>query len=195
MATLSISPPSILPSLSSPVPSSNSNDTQWPIYQHAVIGGTFDHLHAGHKILLTMAAWITNDRLFCGVTDGSMLSNKQYRELLEPLETRILHIEQFFNTLCQSHRRYTVAPITDPFGPTITDPSMDVIVVSRETYKGGVAAQEARIERQLPTMAIHVIDVVAAGRRSLGEAEWSELKLSSTQIRARLYQELSISEA
>ena len=32
------------------------------------LGGTFDHLHAGHKILLSMAAWITREKVIVGVT-------------------------------------------------------------------------------------------------------------------------------
>jgi len=32
------------------------------------LGGTFDHLHAGHKILLGMAAWIAQKKVIIGVT-------------------------------------------------------------------------------------------------------------------------------
>lgn len=32
------------------------------------LGGTFDHLHAGHKILLSMSAWIASARLIVGIT-------------------------------------------------------------------------------------------------------------------------------
>lgn len=37
-------------------------------HQISALGGTFDHLHGGHKILLTMAAWITDKRLVVGLT-------------------------------------------------------------------------------------------------------------------------------
>ena len=38
--------------------------------RHPVValGGTFDHLHAGHKILLSMAAWIAERKIIVGVT-------------------------------------------------------------------------------------------------------------------------------
>ena len=39
-----------------------------PFYPVTVIGGTFDHLHAGHKILLSMSAYITSQKLIIGIT-------------------------------------------------------------------------------------------------------------------------------
>ena len=39
-----------------------------PFYPVTIIGGTFDHLHAGHKILLSMAAYITSQKLIIGIT-------------------------------------------------------------------------------------------------------------------------------
>lgn len=38
----------------------------------------------------------------------------------------------------------SVVPITDPFGPTQTDPTMDLIVVSAETLKGGQKVNEGK---------------------------------------------------
>lgn len=37
-------------------------------YPVTALGGTFDHLHAGHKILLSMGAHITSQKLIVGVT-------------------------------------------------------------------------------------------------------------------------------
>jgi len=45
-----------------------------PRYGIAAMGGTFDHLHAGHKILLSMAAWIAEEKLIVGVTGASAKS-------------------------------------------------------------------------------------------------------------------------
>ena len=118
-----------------------------------------------------------------------MVKNKQYGHLIESLEVRIENIRHFLQTLRQD-RRYTVDCIMDPYGPTITDPSIDALVVSRETMRGGEAIQRERAARQLAPLAIHVIDVVAAGRQSLGQEEWANLKLGSTQIRARIQKEM-----
>jgi len=44
------------------------------LYPNTVIGGTFDHLHAGHKILLTVSAALASRRLIVGVTGSVFLS-------------------------------------------------------------------------------------------------------------------------
>eukprot|EP00043_Microstomoeca_roanoka_P012504 m.121056 g.121056 ORF g.121056 m.121056 type:complete len:160 (+) comp15516_c0_seq1:127-606(+) len=37
-------------------------------YKHSCLGGSFDHLHAGHKILLTAAALVTSDTVHIGIS-------------------------------------------------------------------------------------------------------------------------------
>jgi len=43
-------------------------DKAKPSFPVVALGGTFDHLHAGHKILLSMAAWIARKKVIVGVT-------------------------------------------------------------------------------------------------------------------------------
>jgi hypothetical protein len=38
------------------------------IFNRVAVGGTFDHLHAGHKILLTMTALLSTKSMVVGVT-------------------------------------------------------------------------------------------------------------------------------
>lgn len=62
------------------------------------VGGTFDHLHAGHKLLLTASALVlesttnpetpTQRTLTIGITGDELLKNKKYPELLETWDER-----------------------------------------------------------------------------------------------------------
>lgn len=45
-------------------------------YNNVVLGGTFDRLHIGHKILLSEAALRAKRRLVVGVTDVNMIASK-----------------------------------------------------------------------------------------------------------------------
>jgi phosphopantetheine adenylyltransferase len=38
------------------------------VYDFTCVGGTFDHLHSGHKVLLTGSALITNKKLTIGLS-------------------------------------------------------------------------------------------------------------------------------
>jgi phosphopantetheine adenylyltransferase len=107
------------------------------LYPNVVLGGTFDRLHSGHKILLTMAALITLERLVVGVTDFSSekLKKKKFYEFIEPIEIRIKKVQDFLKKI-NSGILLEIVPISDDFGPTRTDPDMQCIVGSKETQKG-----------------------------------------------------------
>ncbi|PAV91327.1 hypothetical protein WR25_21909 [Diploscapter pachys] len=66
-----------------------------PKYKKVVLGGTFDRLHNGHKVLLSKAALLASENVTCGVTDKQMIAKKSLYELIEPVEKRIACVEEF----------------------------------------------------------------------------------------------------
>ena len=56
------------------------------------VGGTFDRMHAGHRLLLATASAVTRSRdaptVYVGVTGDVLLRNKRHRDLIEPYEAR-----------------------------------------------------------------------------------------------------------
>ena len=106
-------------------------------YEVVVLGGTFDHLHNGHKILLSMAALITSKDLRIGVTrlQGPRLTRKMHYEYMQDLETRVSKVESWLN-LFKPSINVKVVPIDDDFGPTRDDKTLQAIVGSQETAKG-----------------------------------------------------------
>ncbi|TAQ91138.1 hypothetical protein B7494_g498 [Chlorociboria aeruginascens] len=77
-----------------------------PSVAHTVVavGGTFDHLHAGHKLLLTATALLlqpvnkvspTQRRLIIGITGDELLKNKKYAEYLKSWKERQEDVVEF----------------------------------------------------------------------------------------------------
>lgn len=53
------------------------------------------------------------------------VADKLLRELILPVETRIKDVRNFLQAI-DNTLLYEVVPIQDPFGPTKTDPDLDV---------------------------------------------------------------------
>lgn len=69
-----------------------------------IVGGTFDHLHLGHKLLLTATALtldVKRDKkiLAVGITGDQMLVNKKFAEYLETWEERMRGTAAFLRAI------------------------------------------------------------------------------------------------
>ncbi|KAM5134891.1 bifunctional coenzyme A synthase isoform 1-T1 [Mantella aurantiaca] len=154
-----------------------------PLQSHSdvVVGGTFDRLHSAHKILLSVCCLLSERRLLIGVADKELLDNKILKELIEPYEKRVDKLSQFLVDVKPS-LRYDIVPISDPYGPSITDPNLKCIVVSEETHKGGLSVNRRRLENGLKELDVHEIKLVTDPQHSENEEE----KISSSSLRNRI---------
>ncbi|KLO18622.1 Nucleotidylyl transferase [Schizopora paradoxa] len=156
-----------------------------PSYPTVALGGTFDHLHSGHKILLSMAAWIAHEKIIVGMTDDKLLRNKANKEVLENLSTRISRVRRFLE-MFKPGLQYHLVPLDDVAGPTGVDPNIQALVVSKETISGAEAIARIRNEKGFPPLECFVIDVISATSADLvaEDMEWlRKTKMSSTFIR------------
>ncbi|KAH8117389.1 Nucleotidylyl transferase [Phellopilus nigrolimitatus] len=161
---------------------SETHPTTFPV---VALGGTFDHLHSGHKILLSMAAWIAHKKVIVGVTDDNLLQKKSNKEVMEPLDVRIERVRRFIEFFKQG-LSYEIVPIGDVYGPTAVDPNIQALVVSKETLGGASAIAKHREAKNLPALTCFVIDVISMTTENLDAEDMEMLrkaKMSSTFIR------------
>ena len=147
------------------------------LFRRVAVGGTFDRLHAGHRLLLAATALVTTDRVFVGITDDKLLWNKKNRDLLESYDVRARNATDYIQRV-NPKVEVMAGPLTDPKTPPIaaTEADFDAIVVSEETIHG---AEEINFVRRSLGFAPLVIVVVG-----LISAAASGPKLSSTDLRA-----------
>lgn len=144
-------------------------------YSTVAVGGTFDHLHAGHKVLLTIAGFLARDRLIVGITGPELLKNKQYAEVLQPFSTRKDLVVSFMKYVYPS-LELEIEMINDIYGPTATIEDIQALVVSTETRDGGKSINAFRENKGWNKLEIIEIQLV-------GGNESEPEKLSSTFLR------------
>lgn len=156
------------------------------MFKNVCLGGTFDGIHAGHKLLFNEATRVCKERLVVGVTDGQMIKNKILWELIMPVEERIRGVEEHLNKI-NPNLTYQVVPISDLYGPTITDKELECIVVSEETIKGANKINEARGQKGWPQLAVHAVDLIQDTNKTNEEAmkRLREKKVSSSLLRVQ----------
>jgi pantetheine-phosphate adenylyltransferase len=149
--------PAVLSSTRNPGPSTSA------------LGGTFDHLHAAHKLLLHLSLFLSTRKLIVGIMSDSLLSSKSNSSLVQPLEKRVKGVEDFLSR-CGAKKSdqdqtgvvMDVVEIHDAFGPTAWDEDIDALVVSTETRSGGEMVNKVRKEKGLGELELFIIDVIAS---------------------------------
>ncbi|PNJ07112.1 bifunctional coenzyme A synthase isoform X1 [Pongo abelii] len=150
-------------------------------YYRGAVGGTFDRLHNAHKVLLSVACILAQEQLVVGVADKDLLKSKLLPELLQPYTERVEHLSEFLVDIKPS-LTFDVIPLLDPYGPAGSDPSLEFLVVSEETYRGGMAVNRFRLENDLEELALYQIQLL----KDLRHTENEEDKVSSSSFRQRM---------
>lgn len=193
-------------------------------YKTVCLGGTFDHLHPGHKLLLTAGAYLldipergSSDTCtyIIGVTGDELLKNKKDAGVLESWDVRARNVIHFLSSVLElstegwrkisapsidekdgefvatlRHGAITIqcVVIQDPFGPTITQQTLDALIVSVETRAGGKAVNDKRVEMGWNALEVFEVDVLNAREVSDAPSSTEDFssKISSTAIRRQI---------
>lgn len=157
------------------------------------VGGTFDRMHAGHRLLLAAASAVAGAppaTIYLGVTGDELLVSKAHRDLIQTYETRANAARAFLESTRPSVADSTaeaegdVARVCVRVGPLDNSPplaatveAMEALVISRETVAGGEALNALRAEAGFRPITLAVVGLVGGSGDGDGD------KLSSTALR------------
>lgn len=128
---------------------------------HAVLGGTFDHLHRGHAALLATAFRVGRS-VSVGVTTDRFVATrpKPLAARIQSYATRRRALKRWIDREFPG-RSYRLSPLENPFGRSVAD-DVDVLVISSDTISGGRAVNAERRRRGHRAVPLVVVPVVLA---------------------------------
>jgi len=121
-------------------------------YSHVCLGGTFDHLHAGHKRILDFAFHIGN-HVSIGISTDAFIRKKLFSQTIQSFHIRKEYLIDYLSQNEYS-KRVRFFPLEDIYGIADTDKSIQAIIVTRETYPNALKINKRRKELGLAALKI-----------------------------------------
>lgn len=134
------------------------------MYKHIALGGTFDILHKGHIALLKKAFFISKFVSIGITTDKFCQSSGKF-----PYENQARRRKNLIAYLAKNHltKRSKIIWLDDIYGTTLSDKTLEAIVVSKNSRRGAEIINIARVAKKLKKLKIVEIPMVKAANSQI----------------------------
>lgn len=124
-------------------------------YKKSCVGGTFDHLHLGHRKLLN-AAFTLSEQVSIGLATQNLYNKKFIASLIEKYSIRESKLRDFLKEK-KYQNRAQIIPIKDIYGPTLDGNDYQAIFVTKATQPNAIIINEKRIKKGLLPLEIEIV--------------------------------------
>lgn len=129
-------------------------------YKHAILGGTFDRLHAGHKHFIETAENIS-EKVTIGLVTDKFLGNRLHKDIIEPYKVRERELKEYL--ISKSYDAKTIIyPLSDIFGPSLKDPDIDMVLAIDESIENAQLINRERAKKGFSKLSIVVVPKLKA---------------------------------
>jgi len=129
-------------------------------YGKVAVGGTFDELHKGHKVLLAKSFEI-GEKVVIGLSTDEFAAKMNKPHKTASYVERQKDLQSFLEKNGVS-KRAEIVPLSDPYGLTISGKGLDALVVSKETKATAEKINQIRENTGIPPLRIVAISMVPA---------------------------------
>lgn len=148
-------------------------------YLNLGLGGTFDRLHSGHKLILDLASYYS-ENIQIGLISEKYLKNrpKKYGNLIQSFKERQIALKKYL----KSRNKLCLIVKIDSIGKDrniASKSDLQVLLVSQETLSGALAINQDREKLKKPPLII-ILSAIATTNKGI--------KLSSSNIREKLFE-------
>ena len=158
-------------------------------FDYLGLGGSFDHYHMGHNMLLSTALILCKGQVSIGITSSEMIGNKANKILLQSFNFR----ETMVKLSCEKIGRMckvSTHVINDAAGQAGTSKNLQALVLTSETIKGGKYVNEIRKKNNLPEVKMIFANIISVNlednKCDITEKDLISSKMSSTSIRSMI---------
>ncbi|MEN2974508.1 MAG: pantetheine-phosphate adenylyltransferase [Candidatus Caldarchaeales archaeon] len=131
-----------------------------PRYKKAAVGGTFNEPHYGHLTLI-YTALKNSEKVLIGVTGDEFVKTLGKRYMAKSFDERVRNLKSMLSSNGWLERCEIVL-LNDPYGPTVEDPELELLVVSPMTYYRAIEINEVRVRKGLKNLEVIVCPLVVA---------------------------------
>ena len=156
-------------------------------YNFTCFAGTFDRCHRGHYFLIQTSLLLSKNHCFIGVCCNEMIKHKGSFSLLQSNYVRKKKIEEIvkINGNNSNNNNIEIKTIYDPVDMAGTEKNLDCLIVTSETYKGGLYCNEIREKNNIKPVELCTINVI---KISLNDND----KISSSILRKEILDMITI---
>ncbi|MDA1316575.1 MAG: pantetheine-phosphate adenylyltransferase [bacterium] len=141
-------------------------------HTHAVLGGTFDHLHAGHERILH-AVFDAASHVTIGVTSDTFVKEKELSNIIQPHDVRMKALENYILSNNWDDRVFYEI-LDDIYGTAGSRGDIDSIMITSDSEPNAQIINDKRAQLNLPKLAYIRVPLLRDAKNEV---------ISSTRIR------------
>ena len=156
-------------------------------YNFTCLAGTFDRCHRGHYFFIQTSLMASKKQCFTGVCSDEMIKHKGPFSLIQTNYVRKKKLEEVVETNGHNSEncKYNISTIYDGVDMAGVQEDLDCLIVTSETYKGGLYCNEVRKKNNIKPVELLTVNVI---KINLNE----ENKISSSIIRKEILDNICI---